>query len=367
MTFSYTLDRENRHLIIDEGSTEISNDVFAGADLFDTVYIPSSVGSIGKSAFSGCNLLSIEIPDSVATVHSYAFRANNLKSVEIGNGLTSIKSLAFALNPELVDLSLGDSVQEIRDGAFKGSSIEQLALPDSVTFLGRGAFSDIAELTNVSLGKSLEYIDAYAFKNTSLSEIQIPNSVIWIGEGAFRDTNIRSVELPDQFSEDIPYAAFPVGTEFSFYEDEPEPEPTHEPEPTPQPEPEPTPEPEPEPDGTRGELTEEGWSSSENSGTWSERRDAATEFNDVDGFSLFVRNGVTVDTLAGNDKLIVTNELGGGLEVKGTLLMGDGHDLIDVRTKDAVVGIENYRKIDMGDGNDYIYTEVTKVKGQRSR
>ena len=67
--------------------------------------------------------------------------------------------------------------------------------------------------------------------------------------------------------------------------------------PTPEPTAEPEPVPEPDPDGTRGGLTEEGWTGSENSGIWSENRDAASEFNDADGFSLFIQKGVTVDTL----------------------------------------------------------------------
>ena len=44
----------------------------------------------------------------------------------------------------------------------------------------------------------------------------------------------------------------------------------------------------PDPNGTRGVLTEDGWTSSRNTGTWSDNRDAASEFLDADDLSFFI-------------------------------------------------------------------------------
>lgn len=245
-------------------------------------------------------------------------------------------------------LTIAEGSTEILDSAFRGrDEVKSVTIPDSVTSIGNEAFS-FNELTEVVIGDSVTSIGSGAFSVNELTEVVIGDSVTSIGSGAFFGNQLTEVVLPTVFEEDPPINAFDLGVTFTFSDVI---------------DPEPEPEPEPEPDASSGELTEEGWTSSENSGTWSERRDAATEFADIDGFSLFIRDGMTVDTLDGNDKIIVFNENGNGLEVKGTLKMGDGHDLIDVSSYDSLVGIENYGKIDMGGGDDVIVSSVEKVPG----
>ena len=124
------------------------------------------------------------------------------------------------------------------------------------------------------------------------------------------------------------------------------------------------------PDPTRGELTEDGWATDRNSGVWTKSRDAAAERVDVDGFSLFVKKKSKVDTLNGNDKLIVSNNVGSGLQVKGKLKMGNGHDIIDINVTNIFAawvhthhfrspkGLVNKGTIDMGNGNDAIYSSA---------
>ena len=60
--------------------------------------IPSSVTSIGVSAFDGCiGLTSLEIPNSVTSIGNSAFYCcNGLISIEIPNSVTSIGSYAYA-------------------------------------------------------------------------------------------------------------------------------------------------------------------------------------------------------------------------------------------------------------------------------
>lgn len=96
MTFSYTLDRENRHLIIDEGSTEIPANVFESSITFDTVTIPDTVEVIGDRAFSGTSLDEVEILDSVQIIGDDAFSQNfELIRVQIGESVTTIGRKAF--------------------------------------------------------------------------------------------------------------------------------------------------------------------------------------------------------------------------------------------------------------------------------
>jgi hypothetical protein len=335
---------------IPDSVTKIGNFAFAGTKLREIV-IPDSVTKIGYSAFNSCKLTSVVIPDSISTIDSATFSGNKIKEIVIPDSVSTIGGFAFAQN-RLTSVDIPDGVTFIGKEAFLKNRLASVYIPDGVTTIEKRAFSR-NKLAEVVIPDGVTTIAKQAFFGNELTEVVIPDSVTSIHDKAFSKNNITKVTLPLKFKDKPPYKSFDSGVEFSYSDPmNPTPEPTDEPKA------------EPIPIGVYGELTEEGWTSSEDSGTWSENRDAATELNDIDGFSLRIRDDVTVDTRGGNDKLIVTNELGGGIEVKGTLLMGDGHDMIDVRTKDAVVGIENFGTIDMGNGDDYIYTEVTKVIGQ---
>lgn len=62
-----------------------------------SIEIPSSVLSIGVSAFANCyGLISVTIPSSVTKIYNYAFdRCRGLKSVEIPESITEIGYMAF--------------------------------------------------------------------------------------------------------------------------------------------------------------------------------------------------------------------------------------------------------------------------------
>ena len=118
--------------------------------------IPSSVTSIGDSAFLGCDSLSdIVIPSSV----------------------TSIGDCAFYDCHSLSDIVISSSVTSIGDSAFLGCrSLSEIVIPSSVTSIGKGAFS---------------YCD-------SLSDIVIPSSVTSIGDWAFYDC-----KFPDNLKQEL--------------------------------------------------------------------------------------------------------------------------------------------------------------------
>ena len=128
--------------------------------------IPSSVTSIGASAFYGCSsLVSIDIPNSVTSIGSSAFRrCNGLTSIDIPNSVTSIGQSAF-------------------DGC---SGLTSVTIPNSVTSIGNYAFRGCSGLTSVTIPNSVTSIGGYAFYGCSgLTSIDIPNSVTSIGGSAF--------------------------------------------------------------------------------------------------------------------------------------------------------------------------------------
>lgn len=115
--------------------------------IITSISIPSTVTSIGNSAFYRCSgLTELNIPNSVITIGSNALMyCNGLTSVTLSGALTSIGAAAFA-------------------GC---SRLKNVVIPDAVTSIGNNAFASCSNLTNLTIGKSVSSIDYYAFGDCS--------------------------------------------------------------------------------------------------------------------------------------------------------------------------------------------------------
>ena len=151
--------------------------------------IPSSVTSIGSSAFQYCsNLTSIEIPSSVTSIGSSAFQyCSSLTSIKIPSGVTSIGSNAFQYCSNLTSIEIPSSVTSIGNFTFHDCrSLTSIEIPSSVTSIGNSAFEGCRSLTSIEIPSSVTSIGNYAFEScSSLTNIEIPSSVTSIGDKAF--------------------------------------------------------------------------------------------------------------------------------------------------------------------------------------
>ena len=103
------------------------------------VELPSSVTSIGRSAFKNNELTTATIPDSVTSLGEDVFYGNRLTSITIPDSITSIGENVFFMN-RLTSVTIPDSITSIGDSAFKNNRLTSVTIPDSVTSIGYSAF-----------------------------------------------------------------------------------------------------------------------------------------------------------------------------------------------------------------------------------
>ena len=164
--------------IIPSSVTSIGNSAFAGCTSLSNIAIPSSVNSIGDKAFwDCCSLNSIAIPDSVTSIGDGAFcGCSSLKYISIPKNVICLNGNPFfnwygkleCLSPNFIyedDVLFNKDKSKIISCRVQG--IRSYIIPSSVTSIGNYAF------------------DGCDF----LSDIVIPTSVTNIGRGAFRGCN----------------------------------------------------------------------------------------------------------------------------------------------------------------------------------
>ena len=140
-------------IIIPNGATAISKNVFSTYPNLYTVVIPESVTSIGDGAFSNCrSLAGITIPEGVTSIGNGAFNGcTRLKSVTIPEGVTSIGENAFYKCSSLTSINIPSSVTTIGNGAFQDcSGLTSITIPDGVTSIGNEAFYHCRSLATIN-------------------------------------------------------------------------------------------------------------------------------------------------------------------------------------------------------------------------
>ena len=213
------------------------------------VYIPSTIKSIGASAFSKCTNIktvrieditswleiefedsgsnplryadelyiggqlvkSLVLPDGITKILNYSLSYFGLKDVTIPNTVTSIGNGAFYGCNSLSAIDIPNSVKSIGDYAFYNcSGLTSIEIPSSVTSIGKRAFEYCSGFTSVVIGNSVTSIGDYAFSDCDgLTSIEIPGCVTSIGDYAFYGCS----NLTDVF---ILSSVPPVAEYFSF-------------------------------------------------------------------------------------------------------------------------------------------------------
>ena len=164
--------------------TEIGNNAFSRCKKLTTVIFPEApIRSIGESVFSGSSIIEVDLSPSKL--------------------LTTIGDKAFYMCPYLTKVIFPDSITTIGNAAFYlCSSLSTIALPDNLITIGNDAFNRCSSLSTIALPGSLVTIGTNAFYLcSSLSSIALPNSLTTLGESSFSACPLlKTVTFPDSLT-----------------------------------------------------------------------------------------------------------------------------------------------------------------------
>lgn len=197
---------------IPEGVTRIEDYAFDHCYYVDLLSLPSTLSTIGYSAFNGAyiNLTNLVFPNSLVSIGGYAFACcDGLQNIDFGNGLQSIGNNAFFSCDGLTELHLPGSLLSIGDNAFLGcSGLTSVEIPASVTHIGMAAFQACENLTQLTVNPASVTFDSRDRCNAVIETATgtlvagciatvIPPTVTTLDNGAFCECiGLRSIDIP---------------------------------------------------------------------------------------------------------------------------------------------------------------------------
>ena len=142
----------------------------------EALYVPSKINgmtvvSIGDGVFADCpssSIRKIVLPTTVTSVGKSAFEDCKDIEIVIEGELTSIGDAAFKNCTALTSVPLGEGLLSVSFQAFRGcTALESVRLPKSVTTICETAFEECEALTFIVLYDSLASVVDAAFRNCS--------------------------------------------------------------------------------------------------------------------------------------------------------------------------------------------------------
>ncbi len=172
-----------------------------------TVALPfGEINTLGMWSFGGCK--SLETISSVGSGNNYVVgsQENGLisgslfKTISTTSEGVEIVSYEVVLVPStcsgVLDLSENTKITSVGPQSFTLTSIEEIILPNSVKEIGDSAFAGLESLNKVTFGNGLTKIGTEAFNKCQLSSIELPDTINTIVTKAFSNNpSLTYVEI----------------------------------------------------------------------------------------------------------------------------------------------------------------------------
>ena len=187
--------------IYNKGKTEL---YYAGGGALGTVIIPSTIAALKPYAFANRTQIEkviFEDGSQLTEIPENCFEGcTGLKEVQgLPSTLKTLGGSAFSGCSALSEIKLPEGMETINSSAFAGcEGLKSVAIPNTVKTIGDSAFADCTALVSVSLSSQLEALNRFAFKNCEkLTKLELPQSLKHFGEKAVIGTSIEKIVLPE--------------------------------------------------------------------------------------------------------------------------------------------------------------------------
>ncbi len=169
-----------------EGFTAISKQALGNCPQLKTLYLPSTLVSIGDSATN----LSTGITDIY-------FNGTRAQWAQVAIGTSNenlLKATVHCTDDPKFEYSNGVITKYI--GKDSEVVIPSEIAGETITAIGDNAFANCDFITSITLPNTITSIGESAFFYCQISEINLPEGLLSIGYGAFSSTRLTNVEIP---------------------------------------------------------------------------------------------------------------------------------------------------------------------------
>ena len=174
--------------------TEIAQSAFYDCQKLSTVFIPSTVTTIGTNAFK--NVLNIEYHGSATDAPWGAISMNGYVKDQIVYNSAAMDSIRICSKSISGNIVIPNSVVCIQAKAFMDcTGIKSVVIPNSVTSIEEYAFNYCMFMESISLPNSITVLNRYTLNGCySLHSITIPASITEIGREALDCRELQEVK-----------------------------------------------------------------------------------------------------------------------------------------------------------------------------
>ena len=186
--------------VINNGT--IGDNAFRNITTLTSLTLNSGVTSIGQQSFDNLGITTVTIPSTVTSMGNSAFATNsNLTSAIINSTVIGIG--AFSNSPLLSTVTLSNNLLSIGNNAFFRTGLTSVVIPNTVTSLGTSSFNDTS-LSSIVFDSVSPITDipqacfADSWENTrTVTTLTLPEAVQTFGEQSFQQAGIQTLAIPN--------------------------------------------------------------------------------------------------------------------------------------------------------------------------